>query len=662
MDRAPNAVHSPSRRQFLQTGFTAALLLGAPRLPRLTAARPAPDWKPGDPIGYIRPQIPSFRVPRYAGERYDALVPDTLDLQHRARLTIHAMTEATDPLADHEVYWTVDLRSNPAQMRNKRQMPKFIEAMPLLRTVSGSTQNPHVEEKWLEVLLKSLGPDGLYYKARRGRPWDNSFARLVQAGANPSLEQYADPFDCGRVLSAMVVLAQFDGGNLWRDAARGLVDGFNELALQVGDMAAFWPSPFAALKERPANTPLPIGRVDSENSRVPHGLVHAYRLLGYEPALTLAGKVIRFLRRNYFGADGSFWGAPGEPLAHFHAHAHSLLAMEEYAEVTGDQELMEFVVRSFAYAKHLGDNLVTAPGYNFATNLGANFLGYFPEWVNSSEWEGSETCQVTDMITLGMRLCDAGVGDYWDDVDGWVRNMFAEGQLLTTDWIKRVPELISRNVSENRLPLTAVDPYGTTDRVAERNLGAFAGWAAPNDWHVSNGAGIMHCCTGNGGQTIYRVWERILRFESGKLRVNLLLNRASPWADLDSHIPYTGRVDLKIKVPCDVSIRIPEWVAPADVRCQVAGRDRAVGWQGRYALVGDAKPGEVVTLTFPIAERTDIVHIEKERFTLVRKGNEVVVIDPPGRNCPLYQRQHYRANTTRLVSVERFVGDKLIRW
>ena len=41
----------------------------------------APDytgWKRGDPIGYIRQDIPDFDVPAYEGERYSALVPDTL--------------------------------------------------------------------------------------------------------------------------------------------------------------------------------------------------------------------------------------------------------------------------------------------------------------------------------------------------------------------------------------------------------------------------------------------------------------------------------------------------------------------------------------------------------------------------------------------------------
>jgi hypothetical protein len=44
--------------------------------------------------------------------------------------------------------------------------------------------------------------------------------------------------------------------------------------------------------------------------------------------------------------------------------------------------------------------------------------------------------------------------------------------------------------------------------------------------------------------------------------VNLLLNRASAWADLDSYIPYEGRVDVRVKRDCELAVRIPEWVKP----------------------------------------------------------------------------------------------------
>jgi hypothetical protein len=121
-------------------------------------------------------------------------------------------------------------------------------------------------------------------------------------------------------------------------------------------------------------------------------------------------------------------------------------------------------------------------------------------------------------------------------------------------------------------------------------------------------------------------------------------------------------VDVKVKEACDLSVRIPEWVRPGEVRVQVGGAERQVDFAGRYAQVGAVKPGEVVATTFPIVERTDTVWIEKDRYALVRKGHEIVAIDPPGRYVPLFQRDHYRADRARWHKIERFVADDPLVW
>ena len=129
--------------------------------------------------------------------------------------------------------------------------------------------------------------------------------------------------------------------------------------------------------------------------------------------------------------------------------------------------------------------------------------------------------------------------------------------------------------------------------------------------------------------------------------MNLLLNRASPWADVDCHIPYVGQVDVRIKEPHNLAVRVPEWVTPAQVTCRVGEQLRDLGWDGRYALIGHVQPGNLTTLTFPLEERSDRVYFEKDPYILVRRGNEVVFIDPPGGVAPLYRRDHYRENATR---------------
>ena len=637
-------------------------------------SRSGERWKPGDPIRYIRSDIPEVDTPPYEGDRYSTPVPDTLDLQQRAELALHAITEATDPLAHHEPYYLVYFRTNPPLMAHSSwqgaTVAKFMEAASLMRIVSGSEQNLQVDHTWMEVALRSQGPDGLIYTPVGGRPWAYWGAFIDKQDRGSDIygdkvkgDQLISPFGNGRMLSTMSLFARRDSGGVWRDAARHLVDGLAELAVDAGDMAYFWPHIQLATKDRPADAEVPTHSQNFDGvSRVTHGLVHAYRLLDYEPCLALARKTINFMRRYYFGHDGSFLSSPGNPLmAHFHAHANTLLAMQEYARTVGDQELTEFVLRSYEYAKRYVANVETRDRER-AETPGGTLIGFFPEHVNSAEWEGSEICEVADMIALALVLSDSGAGDYWDDADRWTRNMFAEGQLLSTDWIYNLPGVGLENPRPGSLSPSMVDAFSTTDRVPERNLGAFAGWPAANDWYVGNGSGIMHCCTVNGARTLYWIWDRILQHHDGSLKVNLLLNRPSPWADVESHIPYQGRVDIKIKQAVRLEVRIPEWVSQTETRCRVNGTDRRGSWDRRYLQVGSVNPGDTVTLTFPIGERTDVVHIEKERFTLVRKGNDVVSIDPPGRVHPLYQRQHYRDNATRWRDMERFVSSETLHW
>ncbi|MBN2292600.1 MAG: glycoside hydrolase family 127 protein, partial [Pirellulales bacterium] len=189
-----------------------------------------------------------------------------------------------------------------------------------------------------------------------------------------------------------------------------------------------------------------------------------------------------------------------------------------------------------------------------------------------------------------------------------------------------------------------------------------AGRPSANDWQPAGGGDIMHCCTGNGTRALYYAWNNILQFQDGSLTIHLLLNRASPWADVDSYVPYEGRVDVKVKKACKLSLRIPEWVAAKQMKCSINGKERALSSEGRYANIGHVAPGDVATLSFPIFERTDKVTIMGKPYTLIRKGNDVIHIDPPGKNCPLYQREKYREKKARSKKKTRFVAKQQIDW
>ena len=155
-------------------------------------------------------------------------------------------------------------------------------------------------------------------------------------------------------------------------------------------------------------------------------------------------------------------------------------------------------------------------------------------------------------------------------------------------------------------------------------------------------------------------------YRDGELKVNLLLNRASRWADVHSYVPYQGRVDLKIKEACErVRVRAPEWIETGSptISCNLNGASQPLHWEGRYLNLGGASPGAVISVTFPIEERTVKEKIGPETYTLVIKGNTVVSIDPAGKNGPLYQgRGKYRTSEVAWRQVKRFVPDETIEW
>src|SRR4029078_6193921 len=80
------------------------------------------------------------------------------------------------------------------------------------------------------------------------------------------------------------------------------------------------------------------------------------------------------------------------------------------------------------------------------------------------------------------------------------------------------------------------------------------------------------CCTPNGTQALYYAWESIVRGRDDHADGNLLLNRASPWLDVCSYLPYEGKVELKNKTANVITVRIPQWVDLSQVKCTVGDK------------------------------------------------------------------------------------------
>lgn len=668
------------RRKFLKSSFLAfgssALVAG------LDSCKPSGLTKSNKStklvIDYPQKNIPLLELPPCRGEWYEDTIPDTLDIETRSELAINALTGITDPDADYEVYWQTELFRNPPVMMHDHNdwvtsVEGFMEALPLLRAATGSNLNTHVDLAWMQGNLKTVGSDGLVYEILNGTPWSRlnpwSFAIVWKAdgkstsAADESVKLATTPAKCGRVIAAMTVYYLRDRNPIWTQTSERMIQRLLELTVDRGDFAYV---PWGAYEPHgkcgpQAKMPTGFDAVDYGNIRMIQGLAQYYRVTGYEPARQLSAKLVAYGMgpAEYYDDQGRFLFSPLEREAlmtstrmkrhypeakdaklggHFHAHTIGMISILEYAAVAKDQKALNYI----------------NSGFQWATTEGSTLVGFFPELAINNRYLTCESCEVADMIGIGVKLSDAGMGDYWDDIDRWVRNQFTEQQLVDGNWFYELAKT---------QPVKPVAFNETAERLAERNIGAFAGWASANEWATL--IGIQQCCLGNSARALYYVLESIVQSQGKQLRVNLLLNRATPWVDVYSYIPYQGRAELKFKKPSEkVLVRAPEWIKSGgdEMVCQVNGTKRNCHWQGRYLDGGHAVPGDKFVVTFPISERTVKETIGDIPYTLTIKGSTVTSIDPPGQIGALYNRAYFRQHEAPFRKVKRFLPEENLVW
>jgi len=636
-----------------------------------------PDPKAIGTIEYINPNPPAFQAPDYPGEYYNAIVPATLDLAERARLAVHAMTSMTNPNLDYEMYFPVAHMAQPPAMYVSQSdldtWGMFGEATALMRIMSGSRENLHVDKTWMEVMLKGQGSDGIIYSPTTGRDWTMYSEAMPEGGAagseNPTKQYSLLSFGTAHWLPATCLLAQMDPQGPWAEAARKLAGGYVPLMINKGADRSYlfspWMYPGRLVHKLAHNIMEESIYTAGTQSWIAMCLVMYDRALHDPPASQLAERIMNFniFDRGVNESEGRFHESPevGDgpakgQYAHFLTHATNILASIYVYMQTGNKPLLDRAIKSYEYAKLKGDPLV----------------GFFPEVCSDYKQVGSrpcETCATAAMVVAALMLAKLGYDRCWDEADRWIRNQLAENQLTQIDWLSDG----HLDYSRSKTSPDFFDPKRyTTDRVAERTLGAFAGWAGPNDWVSQEDweggntenivTTIQNCCTADGSRALFAAWRDMLSYDQGVLKVNLLFNRASKWVDIDSYLPYMGRVELRVKEQVKLALRLPEWVNPGDARCEVGGTVRALTYEGRYAQLGRADRDETIVLSFPISERTERRRIEGSDYTFVLRGNDVVSVDPTGTYLPLYQRAHYRLGRPLYEKVTRFVVPQDLSW
>jgi hypothetical protein len=308
-----------------------------------------------------------------------------------------------------------------------------------------------------------------------------------------------------------------------------------------------------------------------------------------------------------------------------------LRAIFEYAIAANDERLMEFV----------------RDGYEWARQKGCARMGYF-------DWQG---CGCGRILGLAVKLSYHGVGDYWEDVDQYIRNQGTEMQILPQD-----VEFLN-SLSEKGPPAEKI-PEVFTDHTIDRFVGGYAG--------VPDKSSTLLCCGTHGNMGLFYAWDGIVRHEEGTTRVNLLLNRASPWLDIDSYLPFEGKVVLKNKGSEEILVRMPLWVDRKAVRCSLGQKEIHPPWFNNSLRFRSLQPQDVLTLRFPMEVKTEEWTIPRmdgksgpdlQVYTCKFKGNTLTEISPPLiPNSPLYQRSYFLNTQAPMTKVTRFVTPRVLKW
>ena len=627
-------------------------------------------------------------TPVYEGERYEAEVPDTLDLAERASLAISSLTQLLNPQMDFVGYHRLRLYANPPIMVQSDYQTncevKIVEALPLLRTMSGSDFNDEVDVGAMRTFVSQIGADGLYYLKHmrypeRDRPWPRLGPHLYSS----TDEDFASIYAQGRFIRAMLIWHQLDDDPVWLERIGGVAAGLGKIAIRSSSARgpASWMEATSGMGENAAGRReyafFPDGRIGEAFSYPRSGwkfireprterageegsmfmsiggpiraLARWYGMSGDERALQLADGLVNFVLQPRFWEDVEHAQFGRE--AHLHAHLVMLWTLLEYAQVTGKEWLKDFV----------------RFGYEHARTLGIPRIGCL-NWT-------TEACAGSDMLALAVKLSTYGIGDYWDDVDAYIRNQMSEQQLIRRDLLEEV-------VGQG--PVWEPDPPQViSEGVLDRAIGSFATNACPTRVYAS----WTICCPVNGAEALYYAWEGIVRCEDGVAQVNLLLNRASPWVDVDSYLPYEGRVEMRNKAARKLRVRVPRWVGPGVVRWRVNGDVVSAEREGRYGVVEGLKPGDEVRMEFPVVGEVARYRIEgsiegsrweSKEYRCEFRGSTLVDIWPRDETLerdhryigdptaygtiPIYLRDHLKRDQAPMKRVTRFVSPRVLAW
>lgn len=546
------------------------------------------------------------------------MIPDTLMLEERARHAINAMIGMADRDHGYIPFFAANLKHEPAFVTHGdwdygSSHGRMIDGLVLARHMSGEEEfGKDVEERYRANLMSFFKEDGMSYRQiNPARNWEPNANLIDQRAVILSLTSWFMETGDARV----------------KEAADRHVAALKRIAVKERDVWYYpaseyketgWPSANAVQLRLAPDPAAFCGRLIMPLLKYHEltGNADAFELCQYFTALIIE-------RSGVFNADGSFNDSLAYRSGHFHTRIGTLDAIARFGAFTGNAAMIAWVKKC----------------YDWALTKCTSF-GWTPGDLHEQAYE-HETCSLVDLIATGITLARSGYVEYWGVVERFLRNHLAESQLLDLDWVVQTDDK------------SADIPYVKSFyKVAERTRGSFAGYSAPNDFvcDVNEGRGhtndLQLCCLGSGTRGLFMGWSNTVTEDKGTISVNFLLNRGSKWLDVSSYLPHEGKVVLDIHQDIErLQVRIPEWAGFTKIQFErerdgqtESGRGNEPSrWVNKhFLLLGPARAGEKITVTFPLSFRKTLENAVGQTFEAEWRGDDVIGITPQGKTKPLY--------------------------
>ncbi len=548
--------------------------------------------------------------------------PDTLNLADSAQLALNAMIGVADEDKGGIPFFSGFFAADPAWMSHGNwdygsSHGRLIDAMTLVRAMTGTDKGIETENQYKANFLSFFHQDGLSYR-------QNTFSASFIASCDAPFRESASMIDQRAVILGLTTWLIDQGDESIKAIADRHVAALKRIARKERTSWYYpaseytdtgWPS-FDAVVTRLCPDPCAMW------GRQVNPLLRYHRFTGSQDAFELCENFVANIvdRSGAFLPDGSWNGGLGFRNGHFHTRMGTLVSLARFAEFTHDAELLNWVKKC----------------YDWGLSRSTSF-GWTPGDLEDQGYE-HETCTLVDAIGTAITLAKGGYTAYWSVAERFLRNHLTQAQVTDSSWIHQYDKK-DRDIPGDK----------TFYRVGERLLGAFAGYASPNDFVYSGVKGRGHimdvqtCCVASGARGLYNGWNNIVTTERNRTSINLLLNRKTEAVTVHSFLPHQGRVVVSAQKNLDeLCIRIPEDVAYGAVKVffdesvePISGRD--IPWiKNCFILLKGIKDGQQIRVEFPVNRRSTTERAVDDEYQVEWAGDTVIGIEPKGQYYPLY--------------------------